>query len=401
MSGKLLAKTRSFSSVPYSWPPHFSFRKTPLIRSPWGSRWRVDKSGCRLGLGGRSGRGENAFRQGRWPKVWAVATATSPTFTLIHEYTGGRMPLYHFDFYRLESAGEALNLGLDEYLEGDGLTVIEWADKFPALLPPHTEWFHFSLAVDGGRPADHPPRNSRSLIMLLLSMLTLALDCSTSRGSVAIGGQRRREHGACAPCFVGTDISGGTRARRRVVFDFAGRIARGDGAAGSGAGQRLEKIVVGLGPGSYSGVRQAIAVATGLSLATGAALAGLPSTLALGNGCASLSCHRRCPARDVLLHRRGRGRDPGRSRIYWIAPRLCSSRLAHIRTGRCWRWKTVPAVLPANFEPIPALPLAARLLMAVHRCIELAFGADLSASAYRDAAQAERLKSERKEKQTL
>ena len=76
--------------------------------------------------------------------------ATSPTFTLVHEYVGGRLPVFHFDFYRLESAAETLALGLDEFLDGNGLTVIEWADKFPELLPPGTRWFRFEI-LEGER----------------------------------------------------------------------------------------------------------------------------------------------------------------------------------------------------------------------------------------------------------
>ena len=66
---------------------------------------------------------------------------TSPTFTLIHEYRGGRLPVFHFDFYRLESAEETLALGLDEYLDSGGVVLIEWADKFRPLLPKGTRWF--------------------------------------------------------------------------------------------------------------------------------------------------------------------------------------------------------------------------------------------------------------------
>ena len=100
-------------------------------------------------LAGDLGAGKTHFVKGLAEGLGVAAAATSPTFTLVHEYTGGRLPLYHFDFYRLESSGEALELGLDEYFEGDGLTVIEWADKFPALLPARTVWFYFQLSADG------------------------------------------------------------------------------------------------------------------------------------------------------------------------------------------------------------------------------------------------------------
>ena len=82
---------------------------------------------------------------------------SSPTFTLIHEYLGGRLPVYHFDFYRLEDENEALKIGLDEYLDGDGVCVIEWADKFPALLPPHTRWLRFTHRTDGARIIEETP----------------------------------------------------------------------------------------------------------------------------------------------------------------------------------------------------------------------------------------------------
>ncbi|MBE3577157.1 MAG: tRNA (adenosine(37)-N6)-threonylcarbamoyltransferase complex ATPase subunit type 1 TsaE [Limnochordales bacterium] len=58
----------------------------------------------------------------------------SPTFTLIHQYPG-RLPLYHLDAYRLQKAAEWENLGPEEYLEGDGVTVIEWAEKVITCLP--------------------------------------------------------------------------------------------------------------------------------------------------------------------------------------------------------------------------------------------------------------------------
>jgi tRNA threonylcarbamoyladenosine biosynthesis protein TsaE len=104
-----------------------------------------------LGLCGDLGAGKTHFVKGLATALGADADVTSPTFTLIHEYIGGRLPLYHFDFYRLDDEDDALKIGLDEYIEGDGVCVIEWADKFPGLLPAHTQWLRFSHREDGAR----------------------------------------------------------------------------------------------------------------------------------------------------------------------------------------------------------------------------------------------------------
>ena len=110
-----------------------------------------------LALCGDLGAGKTHFVKGVAAGLGASASVTSPTFTLIHEYPGGRLPLYHFDFYRLDDEDEALKIGLDEYLDGDGACVIEWADKFPALLPPHTRWLRFTHREDGARMIEEIP----------------------------------------------------------------------------------------------------------------------------------------------------------------------------------------------------------------------------------------------------
>lgn len=104
-----------------------------------------------LALRGDLGAGKTHFVKGLVAGLGAETAVTSPTFTLIHEYPGGRFPIYHFDFYRLDDEDEALKIGLDEYLYGDGACVIEWAEKFPALLPPHTRWLRFTHRADGAR----------------------------------------------------------------------------------------------------------------------------------------------------------------------------------------------------------------------------------------------------------
>ena len=109
------------------------------------------RRGAVLALSGDLGAGKTHFVKGLAAGLGTAASVTSPTFTLLHEYPGGRLPLYHFDFYRLDDADEALRIGLDEYLDGDGICVIEWAEKFRALLPPHTRWLRFTHRDDGAR----------------------------------------------------------------------------------------------------------------------------------------------------------------------------------------------------------------------------------------------------------
>jgi len=105
------------------------------------------KPGSILALVGDLGSGKTSFVQGlaEGLNVSEKVPVSSPTFVLIHEYPGGRLPLYHFDFYRLEKKQEALELGLEEYFEGDGITVVEWADRFKELFPETTQWVHFKI----------------------------------------------------------------------------------------------------------------------------------------------------------------------------------------------------------------------------------------------------------------
>jgi len=77
---------------------------------------------------------------------------TSPTFSLLHEYPG-RIPLYHMDLYRLASAEEVIELGFEDYLYGEGLTVIEWPDRLQDLIPASRLDIHLTFAGQNSRLA--------------------------------------------------------------------------------------------------------------------------------------------------------------------------------------------------------------------------------------------------------
>ncbi len=80
-----------------------------------------------LVLDGDLGAGKTTFTKGLAAGLEIPDIIKSPTFTIIHEYQDGRLPLYHMDAYRLENGG-AEDLGLEEYFDGDGVSVVEWAE---------------------------------------------------------------------------------------------------------------------------------------------------------------------------------------------------------------------------------------------------------------------------------
>lgn len=107
--------------------------------------------GCVLALKGELGSGKTLFTQGLVAGLGNDAAVTSPTFTILHEYQGGRLPVYHFDLFRLENRESAVRLGLEDYVFSDGVSVIEWADHFPDLIPEQARWISFEIKSERQR----------------------------------------------------------------------------------------------------------------------------------------------------------------------------------------------------------------------------------------------------------
>jgi tRNA threonylcarbamoyladenosine biosynthesis protein TsaE len=107
--------------------------------------------GSVLALQGELGSGKTLFTKGFVAGLGSNATVSSPTFTIVHEYRDGRLPVYHFDFFRVESSQSLARLGLDDYLFGDGISVIEWANRFPEFIPEQARWILFEIKSENQR----------------------------------------------------------------------------------------------------------------------------------------------------------------------------------------------------------------------------------------------------------
>ena len=85
--------------------------------------------GCVLAYTGDLGAGKTAFTRGLARGLGARDTVTSPTYTIVNEYLSGRMPLFHFDMYRLRSSDDLFDIGWEDYLERGGVCAVEWSEN--------------------------------------------------------------------------------------------------------------------------------------------------------------------------------------------------------------------------------------------------------------------------------
>ena len=108
------------------------------------------ESGDVVALIGDLGTGKTALTKYIAEGLGVAEEIISPTFTIVKEYRSGRLPLYHFDVYRLGSGEELLDIGAEEMLDGDGVCVIEWADIVADVLPEDARAIRLEYAANEG-----------------------------------------------------------------------------------------------------------------------------------------------------------------------------------------------------------------------------------------------------------
>lgn len=109
------------------------------------------KPGDIIAMSGTLAAGKTTITKGIAKSLGVNDTITSPTFCLISEYEGTKMPLFHMDVYRLDSVEDFINLGVDDMLFGEGVCIIEWSEKIKSELPKNTIWMNIMPEDDGSR----------------------------------------------------------------------------------------------------------------------------------------------------------------------------------------------------------------------------------------------------------
>lgn len=110
------------------------------------------KGGEFIAMYGDLGAGKTAFVQGLAKALGITNHVTSPTFTIVNEYEG-RLPLYHFDVYRIADPDEMYEIGYDDYIDSDGVCVVEWAELIEDLLPDR--YYKLTILKDEDKGFDY------------------------------------------------------------------------------------------------------------------------------------------------------------------------------------------------------------------------------------------------------
>ena len=101
-------------------------------------------------LDGDLGAGKTVFAQGFARGLNVAEAVNSPTFTIVNVYESGRIPLYHFDLYRIEEPEEMEEIGYEDYFFGEGVCLVEWSELVPEIIPEHARHIHLNRSRKEG-----------------------------------------------------------------------------------------------------------------------------------------------------------------------------------------------------------------------------------------------------------
>ena len=108
------------------------------------------KKGDVIALVGDLGTGKTTLSKYIAEALGITETITSPTFTIVQEYHSGRLPLYHFDVYRVDDIEEMYRIGYEEYFYGEGVCIVEWADIVEEIIPEDAKVIFIEYGKDEG-----------------------------------------------------------------------------------------------------------------------------------------------------------------------------------------------------------------------------------------------------------
>ena len=111
------------------------------------------KPGTVICLDGDLGTGKTVFARGFARGLGITEPVVSPTFTILHGYEGGRLPMWHFDVYRIEDPDEMYEIGYEDCFFGDGVSLVEWASQIGALIPEDA--VHVTIRKDPSKGFDY------------------------------------------------------------------------------------------------------------------------------------------------------------------------------------------------------------------------------------------------------